>query len=162
MHLSTITASLLGLAAFAGAAPSLQPWEISRLSTFSPSGRPAESPWSIINVTISDPNDVALPVTFCATKWTFEKPPYGIVNNCSEVAGGQWRFVMLESEGEHSSPTTDFRLRFELQRGEETYVGTEKFVVGENLWGLCSASGVCSFGLKEEQTPFPVKQVLVQ
>lgn len=65
---------------------------------------------------------------------------------------------MLESEGVNSSPTTNFRLRFELEKEVCQYVGTEKFVVGENMSGICGASGVCSFGLKEENTPFLVRQ----
>ncbi|KAK4033793.1 hypothetical protein C8A01DRAFT_49678 [Parachaetomium inaequale] len=161
MHLNIILA-ILGLASLAAATPSLNPWEISRLTTFSPSGRPGSSPWSVINVTIADPNGLIVSPTFCVAKWTFEEPPYGKVNACSDIPGGQWKFEMLESDSENPSPTTDFKLRFELRKHDETFVGTESFRVGENMSGLCSASGVCSFGLKEEKTPFLVKQVRAQ
>jgi hypothetical protein len=162
MHLTRVIFSLLGLAPLATVASSLKPWEISRLTTFSPSGRPGSSPWSIINITISDPNDAISSPTICSGKWTFEEPPYDIINSCSEVPGAEWTFVMLRSNGTGASPTMDFQLRFELNKKRESFEGTEKFVVGENMSGLCSASGVCSFGLKEEMTPFPIKQVRVR
>lgn len=162
MYLNTVIASVLGFAPMATVASSLKPWEISRLSTFSPSGRPGSSPWSVINITISDPNEAIISPSICSGKWTFEEPPYGIINNCSEVPGAEWSFVMLQSEGSGSSPTMDFKLRFELTRNRMSFQGTEKFAVGENLSGLCSASGVCAFGLKEEKTPVLVKQARVR
>ncbi len=94
----------------------------------------------------------------CVGKWTFEEPPYGVVNNCSDVPGGNWTFAMLKSDNAATaSPTTDFRLRFELKKGEANFVGTEKFAVGENMSGLCAASGFCSFELKEGMAPVLVK-----
>lgn len=161
MHLNMITAAALALAPSAGATFSLEPWLISHLTTFSPPDRPGSSPWSIINITITDPNDMTATSAICATTWTFEKPPYGIVNPCSEVPGGEWTFAMLESEGAYPSPTTDFRVRFELKKEDGLFAGEESFVVGENMSGLCSAGGVCSFKLKEELAPFPVKQTRV-
>ncbi|KAL2129470.1 hypothetical protein VTI74DRAFT_7772 [Chaetomium olivicolor] len=162
MFSAIILASLLGFSPFAAATLSLKPWEISHLGTFSPSGRPGSSPYSVINITISDPNDASVSPATCVGKWTFEEPPYGKINDCSDVPGGQWTFVMLESDGQNPSPTTDFKLRFDLKKKKKVrFVGVEKFVVGENLSGLCSASGVCSFGLKEEKTPFPVQQARV-
>lgn len=161
MHLSTVFASVLGFAPLAIAASPLKPWEISRLTTFSPSGRPGSSPWSVINITISDPNEVINSPAICSGKWTFEEPPYGIVNTCSEVPGGKWTFVMLQSEGSSPSPTMDFKLRFEQNKNGISFQGMENFVIGENLSGLCSASGVCAFALKEEKTPVLVKQVRV-
>ena len=62
---------------------------------------------------------------------------------------------MLESEGAYPSPTTDFRVRFELKKEDGLFAGEE------NMSGLCSAGGVCSFKLKEELAPFPVKQTRV-
>lgn len=56
----------------------------------------------------------------------------------------------------------DFKLRFELNKNGISFQGTEKFVVGENLSGLCSASGVCAFALKEEKAPVLVKQVRIR
>lgn len=160
MHPNTLLASLLCLAPVAMGTPALKPWEISRLTTFSPSGRPGSSPWSVINITISDPNDAPVSPAICVGKWTFEEPPYGVVNNCSDVPGGRWTFAMLQSDNPAGgSPTTDFKLRFDLKKkGTKEFVGTESFAVGENMSGLCSASGVCSFGLKDTATPVLVKQ----
>lgn len=162
MHLRFMTTAALAIAPFASPAFSLKPWLISRLSTFSPPDRPGSSLSSVINITITDPNEFIAISAICATTWIYEKPPYGIVNPCSEVPGGEWTFAMLESEGSYPSPTTDFRLRFELKKGDERFMGIESFVVGENMSGLCSAGGVCSFRLKEETAPFPVKQVRVE
>lgn len=148
----------LALAALTTATPPLQPWQVSRLTTFSPSGRPGSSIWSVINATISDPNDAAVSVAICTGKWTYDEPPYGVVNTCSEVPGGKWSFQMLKSDGTNPSPTTDFKLRFELVKGDVVFAGTEKFVVGENMSGICGASGVCSFGLREDKTPVLVHQ----
>ena len=139
----------------------LQPWQISQLTTFSPSGRPGSSPWSIIDITISDPNDHPVVPTNCTAKWTFEEPPYNRIERCTEVPGAEWSFEMVKSESEQASPTMDFVLRFTLVREHETYLGVAKFVIGDNMRGLCSASGVCSFGLKEEMTPFLVNQARV-
>ncbi|KAK4119513.1 hypothetical protein N657DRAFT_650170 [Parathielavia appendiculata] len=155
MYLYSIIVSLLGLTHLADAARRPKPWEITRLTTFSPTGRPGDSPWSVINITISDPNDSTVSPTICVGKWTWEELPYGKVNACSEVPGGQWAFSMLESDSENPSPTVNFRLRFELRKTDRRYMGTAKFD-WDNLSGLCSASGFCSFGLKEEKTPFPV------
>ncbi|KAL2174033.1 uncharacterized protein P884DRAFT_272786 [Thermothelomyces heterothallicus CBS 202.75] len=151
---------LLSFAALATATLALELWLISELTTFSPPDRPGSSPHSVINATISDPNDQTPVTAFCAATSTFEEPPYGTVNACSEVPGGRWRFAMLEADDGEASPTTNFKLRFELDKDGQTLAGTASFRVGENLSGLCSAGGVCSFSLKEESTPFPVKQTL--
>jgi hypothetical protein len=68
---------------------------------------------------------------------------------------------MVKSDSDYSSPTSDFVLRFTLATENETFLGIADFVVGENMRGLCSASGVCSFGLKEELVPFLVNQTRV-
>jgi hypothetical protein len=161
MHFEIITTAVLAFAPSASAVRSLEPWLINRLTTFSPPDRPGSSPWSIINITITDPNDMTATSAICATTWTFEEPPYDIVNPCSEVPGGKWTFSMLESEGSNPSPTTNFRLRFELNKEDGMFAGEESFAVGENMSGLCSAGGVCSFKLKEELAPFVVKQARV-
>lgn len=163
MHLSHIIPfTVSGLASLTLADPDLKPWQISHLSTFSPPNREGSSPWSLINITIADPNGLIVNPAICVTKWTFEEPPYDKVNACSDIPGGQWSFAMLEADSTNPSPTTDFRVRFELKKGDEVFEGTEGFKVGDNMSGLCSAGGVCSFGLKEENTPFPVIQRRVE
>jgi hypothetical protein len=163
MHLSSIISlTLSGLAPLTRADPDLKPWQISHLRTFSPPNREGSSPWSLINITIADPNGFIVNPAICATQWTFEEPPYDRVNACSDIPGGQWSFAMLKADSANPSPTTDFRVRFELKKGGEVFEGTGSFRVGENMSGLCSAGGVCSFGLKDENTPFSVSQTRVE
>ncbi|AEO63792.1 3ffc141b-2c64-46a3-8362-d57d2a3f910a [Thermothielavioides terrestris] len=161
MRLNLSAAALIGLAHSVVAAGSPKPWEISYLTTFSPPGRPGSSLYSVINITIADPNDSTVSPTNCIGKWTYDTVPYNITNACSEVPGGKWTFEMLESNSTSASPTTDFKLRFELDKQHSQFVGTASFAVGDNLSGLCSAGGICAFELKEEDTPFPVYQVRV-
>ncbi|KAK3315898.1 hypothetical protein B0H66DRAFT_480333 [Apodospora peruviana] len=169
----------------AAADPLLKPWEISKLTTFAPSGRPGSSTWSIINVTITDPNDYSNPPPLnlaaglavnkstttadCGFKWQYDNfaSAYDHVEHCTAVSEGSWTFEMLEaSNSSYPSPLTDFVLRFKRSvprasrrvRGPLSWVGDARFVVGDNMRGLCSASGVCSFGLKEENTPFYINQ----
>ncbi|KAK3291147.1 uncharacterized protein B0H64DRAFT_409919 [Chaetomium fimeti] len=162
MHTSNLVSFILGLAPLALADEDLQPWRISQLRTFSPPDREGSSPWSLINITIADPNGLIVNPASCATKWTLEELPYGHVNACSDIPGGQWTFAMLESDAANPSPTTDFKVRFELKKGDEAFEGTENFKVGDNMRGLCSAGGVCSFELKEENTPFLVTQTRIE
>lgn len=74
---------------------------------------------------------------------------------------------MLRAENAtYQSPTEDFDLKFTLVRSlsapgnvyAKTYVGTGRFRIGQNMGGLCSASGVCTFGLQEEENPVLVEQ----
>ncbi|KAL2260336.1 hypothetical protein VTK26DRAFT_5677 [Humicola hyalothermophila] len=165
MRPATLLSCILGLGHLAAASTAadedLQPWRISELTTSSAPDRPGSSPLSVINVTISDPNEQTLVVAYCSTTWTSEEPPYNRVEPCSEVPGGKWTFEMLESDSDNPSPTTDFVLRFSLAREDETFQGSARFAVGDNMRGLCSAGGVCLFELKEENTPFLVKQTRI-
>ncbi|KAL2152847.1 hypothetical protein VTH82DRAFT_4002 [Thermothelomyces myriococcoides] len=162
MHASSgLVTCILSFATLATSALALEPWLVSELRTFSPPNRPDFPPRdNLINATISDPNDLVAVSTFCATTWAFEDLPYGRVNACSDVPGGQWRFTILEADEGESSPLTNFKLRFELEKDDQTLFGTASFKIGDNLSGLCSAGGVCSFSLKEEYAPFPVKQTV--
>ncbi len=142
----------LGIIHLAAAQHTLLPWQVPKLYTFSPSGRPSSSPWYSLNATIIDPN-FSNTTTECSTKWTYESPPYKQVHNCSEAAYRKWSFEILEtnSSSEYPSPTTDFGLRFLLSRkgGREEYEGKANFKVGGNMSGLCAASGFCTWNLKE-------------
>lgn len=170
MIITNIIAPLLRAIFFLGAPANalgynnLKPWEISRLGTFSPSGRPGSSPWSVINITISDPNARTVTPTICSAQWTWETPPWDQVQACTEDPHGEWSFVMVKSaDSDYPSPTTDFVLRFTLvlQGMHRQFLGVARFRIGENMSGLCAASGFCSFGLKEELVPFLVNQTLV-
>lgn len=137
----------------------LKPWEILSLNTFSPSYRPGTLQYSVINMTITDPNEYPPAwAVRCATKWEFEALPYGQVHNCSEAGDAHWSFEMIKTDSAYSSPTQDFILRFVATRHADTFEGSARFAVGDNIRGLCSASGVCAFQLKEELIPFQIIQ----
>jgi hypothetical protein len=67
-------------------------------------------------------------------------------------------------EGSNGFATGDFNLKFThvadvLYQGKEykaTFEAEGHFAVGENLSGSCGSSGVCSWGLKAENTPFEI------
>ncbi|KAK1766282.1 hypothetical protein QBC33DRAFT_620687 [Phialemonium atrogriseum] len=180
LPLLSITSLAAGAALLKSRDPdALKLWEILRLSTFSPSGRPGSSPWSLINITITDPNTIPAgptptgtavfePSTVnCSTAWDAGSLPYNQVVNCTEAEHGYWTFEMLEADdSDYHSPTENFNIRFTQVRSLEvpgntyaqTFVGTGSFRVGDNLSGVCGASGVCSFGLKDEAKPVLVNQ----
>ncbi|KAH6843440.1 hypothetical protein B0I37DRAFT_418540 [Chaetomium sp. MPI-CAGE-AT-0009] len=162
MYASNLVPFILGFAPLVLADLNLKPWQISQLRTFSPPNREGSSPWSLINITIGDPNALIVNPTSCATQWTVDDPPFEKLNACSEIPSGQWGFEMLKSDSTNPSPTTDFRVRYFLKKGDEAFEGTGSFKVGDNMQGLCSAGGVCSFELKEENTPFLVTQTRIE
>ena len=154
------------------------PWEITRLTTFSPSGRPNSSPWSLINVTITDPNTIPAGQTptgtavfepviaNCSTAWTFDSDPFNQVFNCTDIDHGSWTFEMLNDGVESPIATQNFNLWFKQARKLRTpggnysieFEGTGQFRIGENMEGICGGSGVCSFSLKNEAKPFSINQ----
>ncbi|OIW30170.1 hypothetical protein CONLIGDRAFT_576629 [Coniochaeta ligniaria NRRL 30616] len=179
-----ITPALTGLfsttaGALIGPNDAPAPWEISSLSTFSPSGRPGSSPYSILNITISDPNTILAgpsptgPAVFppstaiCNTSFVGTAPPYNQILNCSEVQYGSWTFEILEANNtSYPSATTNFDVRFTHVDNvtvigdvySQVYAGTGHFEVGKNMAGICGASGVCSWGLKDEERPYLIQQ----
>ncbi|KAM7216075.1 hypothetical protein V8F06_008548 [Rhypophila decipiens] len=154
----------------------LRPWNITRLNTGSPSGRPASFPYSAIYATITDPNYISLgPTNFveaifppstveCTIKWnTYFEEPYNIVVPCTgSQSNGKWNMEVLTSTNTSEdwnppSPTRNFRLRFRLEESivmnegrvvTLVYAGEGTFSVGLNLDFVCGGSGVCSSGLK--------------
>ena len=111
----------------------------------------------------------------CVVEWLYLEDPFGREFNCTAVEYGTWRIVMEEGDSAFPSPTTDFKLRILLvvrggiggggkggeEGGGEVFAGEAAFKVGENMKGLCSAGGMCSFSLKEEMLPFRVLQARV-
>ena len=187
MFINPILAALTGLlslssAALIGPHDTPAPWEVSSLSTFSPSGRPGSSPYSTVNITITDPNTIVAgrsptgmagfpPSTaICNASFVGSDPPYNKVLNCSETKYGQWTFEMLKTNNTgYPSATTNFDIRFTRvnnvtviwEEFSKVYVGQAHFEVGDNMQGVCGASGVCSWGLKGELRPWLINQTLV-
>lgn len=157
----------------------LKPWEISHLSTFSPSGRPGSSMYNILNLTITDPNTLPAAHTptgtavfppstaICNTSWVSGNEPYNQVLNCTAIDYGYWTFEILEANTtDYHSGTQNFDVKITLvdsvrvpgEDAKQVFTGRAHFEVGQNMKGLCAASGFCSWGLKEELSPWLVNQ----
>ncbi|KAL1610102.1 hypothetical protein SLS60_001767 [Paraconiothyrium brasiliense] len=157
----------------------LQPWQITRLYTHTPSGNPGNDPHSILNFTISDPNtipagqtptgQVVFPPTtaICSLQYlTSASAPWGVEQPCttdnSTNAYSTWTFTLNYPNGGEAS--TNFDLVFKLVdhvqiSGEEvtkTFTAGEHFEVGKNMGGQCGGSGVCSWNL--QNLPYAVQQ----
>ncbi|KAK4039386.1 hypothetical protein C8A01DRAFT_16624 [Parachaetomium inaequale] len=124
----------------------LHPWQITRLSTHSPSGRPGTHPYSRLSFAIADPNtivlsgptpgssgnDVGFPPSAanCTVWWmTHGEDPRegGWENTCEENLAegmrGKWSFRVVEGSGEAGrGVTTDFGLSVTLE--EAVVLGT--------------------------------------
>lgn len=175
---------LLALAASTFATPlssrqdSLQPWLLSGISSFSPSGRPGSYPWITLTASLTDPNALVLgtgedgtPVTLeanntasnCQAKWLSGTKPFGRQWPCDNSGNGYWIFEVIETA---NFTLYDFEVKF--TRVAETiyhgssfgkrYEGTAHFAVPDQLGGSCGGSGVCSWGLKQELSPYAVQQ----
>ncbi|OTB03943.1 hypothetical protein M426DRAFT_59555 [Hypoxylon sp. CI-4A] len=157
----------------------LQPWKVTRLSSFSPSGRPGASPLAHIWATIENPNSIlAAPgVSFdatlanCTVEWTFYggDEPYGHVSDSTSDSTSKWTIEVLEANSTSPSPTENMDIRFTLTMNvtvngseyHEVLAGTQHFEVGGNMEGTCGGSGVCSWNLKEESNPVLIQPTIV-
>ncbi|KAF2641172.1 hypothetical protein P280DRAFT_517384 [Massarina eburnea CBS 473.64] len=145
-----------------------QPWQILSLNTHSSSGRPGNDLNSTLFVSIHDPNLIEAyfpPVTAnCSVKWLpADGAPYGVPQNCTEIAQGYWTVTIGEGES-GSSATENLNLEFKLVRdatvsGEsvvKVFTGGDHFEVGENMSGQCGGSGVCNWQLTNP--PYDIEQ----
>ncbi|KAK5651823.1 hypothetical protein OQA88_11592 [Cercophora sp. LCS_1] len=191
MAVKTILFNLLPLLAQTFATPSantpLKPWEISTLSTFTPSGRAGNAPYSSLFLTITDPNtisfgttrygDATFPpsTTNCTIRWNaYTEEPYGWIIPCTTeyLNQGRWTIeIQKYNTTEYGpSPTRDFRLRFVLEESmlltdgilSKTFVGERAFALGDDLAIVCGGSGVCNTWLKDERRPASVQQELLR
>ncbi|KAI1466582.1 uncharacterized protein F4812DRAFT_85511 [Daldinia caldariorum] len=164
----------------------LKPWEVTRLSTFSPSGRPGNSNLANLWATITNPSPITAgpgasfePSTAnCTVEWTwYVEEPYGRTVDCT-TGGNQtafsgsiskWTIEILKADSDYASPTENFDVKFTLTanktaNGEDYYkvlAGTQHFAIGENMKGTCGGSGVCSWYLDEKNIPVLVEPTLV-
>ncbi|KAK3994236.1 hypothetical protein QBC44DRAFT_306426 [Cladorrhinum sp. PSN332] len=168
----------------------LLPWQITRVSTFSPSSYPASHPHSRIFLTISDPNTITVaprhhfgevefpPSTAnCSVYWQSHsedpRSPEWPLNACSEISTGKWTFEIrtgISNIGvSGSAATRNFLAVIKLSEvvvlgtggiWRHKYEGEAAFAVGGNLAGVCGGSGVCGYSLVEG--PVLVKQRLVE
>ncbi|KAL2158812.1 hypothetical protein VTH06DRAFT_4004 [Thermothelomyces fergusii] len=157
MHISSgLITSLLTFVGFAAPSLALEPWQIRELTILTPSDL-GTLRYSVLNVTLSDPNSLAATPIRCTSRWTPERPPFGVVYDCSASREGKWSFSMLKPDDGEPSPTTNFKLRFEQKKESETLAGTASFREGKNLIALCSAREGCTVKLRDEYIPFPVR-----
>ncbi|KAK0744435.1 hypothetical protein B0T21DRAFT_325116 [Apiosordaria backusii] len=149
--------------------PPLKPLEINTLSTFAPSGRPGSSLHSFFNVSFTDPEFNNTTVQ-CGTQWTYDetdtvwtrKNSDCLVNPKSKKVG-EWSFQLLKptASGEGASLLNNFMLHLRHDWTSGVHVATQKFGWDgkRNIGGMCSASGVCQFGLWEGvERPYLVPQ----
>jgi hypothetical protein len=105
----------------------------------------------------------------CVAKYfTKGESPLGRTWPCDPTTSGYWTMTVLAgSSGQFGS--SDLNLKFahvadKLYRGSQytaTYEAEGHFAVGDNLKGTCGGSGVCSWALKPENTPFAIKPAKV-
>ena len=190
MHLNSL-ASFLALAATTSlAAPtappsiqhrqnSLQPWQLSNIISFSPSGRPASYPWLTITASLTDPNALTIGTSpidntavttepnntaqNCQAKWLSGESPFGRSWPCDPSDDGHWRMEILETPDFH---IFNFDVKFtrvaeKIYLGnafKKTYEASVHFEAGVNLAQSCGGSGVCSASLREDLRPLDVPQ----
>ncbi|KAL8641705.1 MAG: hypothetical protein Q9226_008601 [Calogaya cf. arnoldii] len=133
----------------------LNPFSLPEIYTFSPSGRPGNSPYSTLNFTITDPNAKGKPTTKCSTQYI----------NVAEIPTGE---IPCED------PTFTFRITEPPSNGAftlaitHTYVAkgstttTSGSVTVDNTTGFgvtCGGSGVCSGRLEGPPLEVPVTSV---
>ncbi|KAI0379110.1 hypothetical protein F5Y04DRAFT_283196 [Hypomontagnella monticulosa] len=170
-------------------AEELEPWQVSRMTTFSPSGRPGSSKFANTYAIITNPgsNPANGDTMFgpsranCTAEWTWlEDEPYGQIFPCDTAQNetsttvAKWTMEIIEvANSTQFSPTENFDVKFTLtqtikedseSRGEatsKTYEGTEHFELGVNMRGSCGGSGVCSWSLDQEKIPILIHQKLL-
>lgn len=169
--LLSFAAAAAAMAVAQDSLPTFLPWEITRLVV---SGLPYRGDLTChdlrntIAVEIRDPNrylglnSSGSDLTQCITKFPYCSPPYNTRFSCTDIPYGNWTFTV--SPGENAdpaywSPGQNFTLGLQLLLKERGvfFAAQPRFAVGDNLRGMCSAGGACSFGLKEEMVPLLVQ-----
>ncbi|KAG9185469.1 hypothetical protein G6011_08013 [Alternaria panax] len=181
----TVLTAVLALASSAAASPlaarqsTLQDFQVSSVVSYSPSGRPGSYPWAQITAEVTDPNEINLGAASsggsnvtvpagsqglnCIAKWyTRGESPLDRTWPCDATPKGYWVMNVLAGSG--SFAAGNFNLKFThvadvLYLGQQYTASFEAeghFAVGENLAGSCGSSGVCTWSLKDESTPFEI------
>ncbi|KAK7183896.1 hypothetical protein PSPO01_09918 [Paraphaeosphaeria sporulosa] len=176
-----IAASAVSAAPAIKLARNVQPWQITRLYTHTPSGRPGNDPHSTLNITITDPNTIpagqsptgqaVFPPTSanCSLQYlTNEDVPWGVEQSCTTddntKAYSTWIFTINKPAEGAAYASENFDLSFKLvdyvhlpgQEVTKTFTGGDHFEVGDNMSGQCGGSGVCNWNLND--TPYDIQQ----
>ncbi|TPX10342.1 uncharacterized protein E0L32_008747 [Thyridium curvatum] len=170
---------------------SLEPWEVSQVSVASPPSLTSQpSLRSYLSIIIADPNIIdgvgskSGPINFqpsiaqCNVSWYAQdgEQPYDQSRNCTLETGypAKWSFVVVPPNREYGAMSggalTNFSVQFTLvdeiitpvNSVRKVYVGEGHFEVGENMEGLCGASGICAFSLRNESAPVLIEQTRVE
>ncbi|KAI1505693.1 hypothetical protein F5X99DRAFT_215578 [Biscogniauxia marginata] len=190
-HLLAFASSLSHVTSIPQDDPASQPgelgsWEVTRMNTFQPSGRPGSSTQSRIFAVITNPNQlIAGPsptgdVVFaestanCTAEWdSIDGSPYDTVYDCvvvpdaSQQNFASWKFEPIEAAAD-ANPVENVYLKFTLAYnvtavGNVYYKvleGTGHFLLPDNMEGSCGGSGVCSWYLKDEDTPYEIQPTI--
>ena len=104
----------------------------------------------------------------CTVQWAWGESPFGRMYNCTEVQYGYWAFEVFETNAKYGSwPLQVFDIRVTRVYNvnvlnniyTKVFEGRGSFEIGKNLGGLCGASGICSFQLKNESSPVLIQQL---
>lgn len=107
----------------------LQPWQITRLNTHTPSGRPGNDPHSTLNVTIQDPNvipagqtptgEAVFPASnaTCSLQYlTSADVPWGVEQPCTSTSTySTWTFTLNKPEDGDANAAENFDLAFKVR-----------------------------------------------
>ncbi|KAK4154922.1 hypothetical protein C8A00DRAFT_32280 [Chaetomidium leptoderma] len=178
------TAAAIPLSSLSTNATSLlQPWQITTLSTHSPSGYPANHPYSSLRFSITDPNTITLGATHfgdaafapsqanCSVWWlgpTENPRDERWTSTCADAAPamqGKWTFQVVGGsggEGAQNSVTTDFGLRVVLEEAVVLGTGGVVQLRFEGEAKFRRGGGVGKGGGRGESAPVVVQQKLVE
>ena len=106
------------------------------------------------------------PASNCTAKWLSGSNPFNRAWPCDASGDGYW-YMEIEETSDFS--VGNFEVKFTrvadvIYHGSEykkSYEGSAHFKVGDNMGGACGGSGVCSWGLKAELSPYAIQQTEV-
>lgn len=178
MHLLPSLTAVAIFALHASAVPldarqtELKPFEVTRVVTSTPPGRPGSTPWRYITADITDPNsyfltqgphNLTIPAGSqgigCEARWYRGESPEGRTWPCNAAENGHWALQVLPGTSGSASSTSDFKLRFvhAVEPGtpydNTRYEAEASFKTGDNLSGRCLSSGGCNYGLSSAAKP---------
>jgi len=136
-----------------------------------------------VNISNPDPRPDAPGVVLCTSIWQYPDVPYNKISDCQIVDsvnqtadgdatnthahGDTWAWTLEPLEvvtDDFHFATTNVNLRWRAARinsnsgsakarGVRVLTGVGHFEVGDNMTGLCAASGFCVWNLKPEKAP---------
>lgn len=101
-------------------------WELQQLNTHTPSGRPGNSPYSLLNATIQGTEGDATSTAHCNLQYLSDNDaPWGVELPCTTDEGSEdtWAFTLERPEGEDGDASTNFDLSFKVSSSNCKYVG---------------------------------------